>query len=57
MVILATDGPSGAFSLIYLPSLDQSKHGTYQMKAEHLTNKMVSFILLLLDDLPFFEFR
>ena len=47
-MILATGAPSGMFSLIYLPSLDQSRHGTYQIKAGYLTYKMVSFILLVL---------
>ena len=46
MVILAAGAPSGAFSLISLPSLDQSS--TYQMKAEYLTHRMVSFISLVL---------
>ena len=45
---LAAGAPSGVFSLISLPSLDQSRHGTYKMKAEYLTYLMVSFILLLL---------
>ena len=35
-MILAAGAPSGVFSLISLPSLDQSRHGTYQMKAEYL---------------------
>ena len=42
-MILAAGAPSGVFSLIYLQSLDQSRHGTYQMKAEYLTYRMVSF--------------
>ena len=36
-MILATCAPGGEFSLISLPSLDQSRHGIYQMKAEYLT--------------------
>ena len=48
MVIFAAAGPSGVFSLISLPSLDQSRHGAYQMKAEYLTYRMVSVILFLL---------
>ena len=50
-MILAAGAPSGVFSLISLPSLNQSRHGTYQIKAEYLTYQMVSFILLLLIEL------
>ena len=39
---------SGAFSLISLTSLHQSRHGTYQIRAEYLTYQIVSFILLVL---------
>ena len=42
-MILAAGAPSGVFS-----SLDQSRHCTSQMKAEYLTYRMVSFMLLVL---------
>ena len=45
-MILTTCAPSGVFSLISLPSFDQSRHGTYQMKAEYLTYRMVSFNII-----------
>ena len=46
-MILATCAPSGVVSLISLLSLDQFGHVTYQMKAEYLSYRMVSFILLM----------
>ena len=47
-MVLAAGAPSGAFSLISLQSLDQSRHGTYQIRAEYLTYRIVSFMLLML---------
>ena len=44
-MIEAMGRPSCAFSLIYLSSMNQIGHISYQMKAEHLSYLAVSFIL------------
>ena len=47
-VVLALPIHSGVFSFISLLSLDQSRHGTYQIKADYPSFWMVSYILLVL---------